>query len=183
MAASQRVQILNDKISELSLLAEYIRNPNLISDLADEIKKLNFLTKEEEDKAAEGRSLVEKRDVILKEFEDKHSKLALAQEDHDKRAAELDSKATNLGENQAELDRKNAARLETEKYLSESKRQLEVDRDAMEKKLEEDRAALSIQAEKISSDRIRNEKEAQRLSDLDKALKEKTAVLKGILGN
>jgi chromosome segregation ATPase len=55
MSASTRVQILTDKSAELSVLAEFLKNPNLITELAAEVKSLNSLTAAEEDKLAQAR--------------------------------------------------------------------------------------------------------------------------------
>lgn len=76
MVASARVQQLNDGFDLLNVLAEYLKNPKLISQLEDEVSKLNTLTEDEAAKYNEAQILIQQRDSLNKEIASQRQTLA-----------------------------------------------------------------------------------------------------------
>lgn len=87
MVASARVQSLNNKSDEITVLLEFLNNPNLASDLAAEVKKLNSLTAEQEAQLHEAKILVQSKDSLVKEIEGKKLELASLLDEHNKKVS------------------------------------------------------------------------------------------------
>lgn len=99
MVASTRVQALTSKSEEVILLMEFIKDPALSAKLAEEVKKLNKLTDDEEKNLHEAKIMIQQRDTVARDLESKKSEMAKAladhtaqlqssQEDHDNKMAE-----------------------------------------------------------------------------------------------
>jgi hypothetical protein len=84
MSVSQRVQLLSDKVEELSILKEFLTNPKLIEQLADEVKGLHALTKDEEIKLAEAKKLLRDHDAIVDVLQKRETALNKSIADHEK---------------------------------------------------------------------------------------------------
>lgn len=129
MSASQRVQILSGGAEQLAVLSEYIKNPKLIEQLQDEVKKLNSLTADEESKVAQARKDLRdhagKMDILQTSMEE----LAREQEAHKSQVSidtaniEASAKVLSL-EKQYILD-KETAHKDVIKQLSEERKQLD----------------------------------------------------------
>lgn len=159
MSASQRVQILADKVEELSLLAEFIRNPNLISDLQEEIKKLNSLTLTEEAKLFQARK-------DLSEYEEKYSALqnerdqldadkAAYEEQTAAKSAELSTLSENLdvvAKNQMQKDAEQDAR---EKQYLDARKEFEATFITMKNSFSDREDILSKREAKVIDDEER----------------------------
>lgn len=182
MAQSQRVQILDNKSQELSVLAEYLKNPKLVQELAEEIKSLNALTKDEELKASEGRDLIKNRESILKEVQDKKDEVSRLQSVHDAVAADLAEKAKSLGNAQTELAAKEKGRADAENYLAKAKADFEVEKKTHAGNVQAHSDKVNSDLDKIKAQQDANHVEANRLDDLDKSLKEKAAKIKAMVG-
>jgi len=67
MVASTKIQSLSDRAEEISILREFLTNPNLCADLAAEVKKLNSLSADEESRHQEAKILIQQRDKLVVE--------------------------------------------------------------------------------------------------------------------
>lgn len=133
MSASTRVQVLADKAEELSLLAQFLKDPaGLITGLQEEIKKLNSLTADEEAKLLQAR-------VDLKEHNNKMFTLKKEREllEADKAAHEEHVEHCNT-----------QIRTQTESIAIATDKQLETKKaqDAKDKAHAEERKQLDVQA-------------------------------------
>lgn len=121
MAVSPRVQSLSSGADMVSILAEYISNPELIKNLQDEVVKLNALTSDEEKALVEAHQLIQQRTALFAEIEQTKKDFAQETETHNKTLAEekdilekhqadilaiLSDKNKVLDERQAQLDEK-----------------------------------------------------------------------------
>lgn len=182
MATSQRVQILDSKAQELSLLAEYLKNPDLISELSDEIKALNTLSADEEKKADEGRNLIKQRDSILAEIAAKQEALDEAQSEYEDNLTALAQKTQALQDAQKDLDEKTKGYAAADNYLAQSRAQLEMDRKNHENKVAADEQNFVLRLAEIEAMADDNTKEQERLAELDKTLKDKAAKISAVVG-
>lgn len=182
MAQSQRFQILDNKSQELSVLAEYLKNPNLVQELAEEIKFLNALTKDEELKASEGRDLIKNREIILKEIQDKKDELYKLQSVNDTALSDIAEKTKSLGNAQSELAAKEKGRSDAENYLAKAKADFEVEKKNHASNVQAHSDKVNSDLEKIKAHQDANYAEANRLDDMDKSLKEKASKIKAMVG-
>lgn len=121
MAVSPRVQSLSSGADMVSILTEYISNPELIKNLQDEVVKLNALTNDEEKALMEAHQLIQQRAALFNEIEQTRKVFEQEVEDHNKNMAEekdilekhqadvlaiLSDKNKMLDERQAQLDEK-----------------------------------------------------------------------------
>lgn len=119
MAQSQRVQALTQGMEFVSILREFIKDPNLGEELADEVKKLNTLTAQEEDRLHESKVLMQQRDALTAEIAAQRKTLAAEKAAHEaavqaaqekcdayvaEEEAKLAKKAADLDARQADLD-------------------------------------------------------------------------------
>lgn len=69
MVASTRVQMLGNKSDEILVLMEFLQNPKLCDQLAQEVIKLNTLTDEQEKQLQEAKLLIQSHATALKSYE------------------------------------------------------------------------------------------------------------------
>lgn len=84
MVTSTRVQHLSNKSDEITTLMEFINNPNLVTELQEEIKKLNALTGDEEKQHHEAKILIQQRESLIKEIAQKKAEMAAELDEHKK---------------------------------------------------------------------------------------------------
>lgn len=70
MVASTRVQMLGNKSDEILVLIEFLKNPKLADQLAEEVVKLNMLTDEQEKQLQEAKLLIQSHATALKSYEE-----------------------------------------------------------------------------------------------------------------
>jgi len=110
MATSQRVQILSDKSEEISILAQFLKNPRLIDELAAEVAKLNSLTEVEEARLHESKILIQQRDALADANASQKSKMEGEYSAHLERIASERAEADKLlAAKKAEIDDANSA--------------------------------------------------------------------------
>lgn len=181
MAISQRVQLLSDNAYGVSILAEYLKNPKLIEQLADEIKKLNSLTEQEEKKASAARSSIITYDELKKQQE----KLEADKLAHEKilsdfeqvkiiHAEEIQKQKDQLAENALQLD--NAIKIHKKNVadLQDSTNELNKKHSSAISELEAEKTSLNKVAEA-------NQAKSVELDKLQKNLKEKADKLQNLL--
>ena len=123
MAQSQRVKALSDGSDMITVLAEYIKNPKIIKDLAQEVVDINKLTADEERLHTEAVMLLQQRDTLANEILLKKDELADELAKHERAIAAADAK----------FDKKTAtaiAELEERKAALDA-RQLELEAEAL----------------------------------------------------
>lgn len=181
MSASTRVQVLADKAEELSLLAEFLKNPDLITDLQDEIKKLNSLTADEEEKLVQARAelkgyaektaaLKSERDQLDTDKENHESAARLREERLDLYAAGLAAEATKQIDTAAALDAK-------DKGLSEERKRLDIQAATDKKNFSEIIDGLAKREDKLAADEARNSIDRAGIESDKKKLAEKLRLL------
>ncbi len=88
MAVSGRVQLLNSGSEMISTLVEYLKNPNLISTLEAEVKKLNSLTDDEEKQLHESKILIQQKDQLARDIQQKKADMSAELAAHSKKLSD-----------------------------------------------------------------------------------------------
>lgn len=109
MVASAGVQKLTEGSDLLGILGEYLKNPDLIAQLQDEVVKLNTLNAEEEAQFNEAQILIQQRDSLTRQTDAQRQTLADEKTAHDAQVAKTqsDCDAYTAGEH-AKLDKRQA---------------------------------------------------------------------------
>lgn len=76
MAQSTRVQKLEEGLELVSVLGQFLNNKKLCAELADEVKRLNTLTSEEEHRLTECKLLMQRKDTLIADITEKEDDLA-----------------------------------------------------------------------------------------------------------
>lgn len=132
MVASNTVQILSNKSEEIAALMEFVKNPALADKLAQEVKKLNQLTEDEEKRLHDAQITIQQKDKTEKELAVLRAQMAREVEDHktalaaelDNHAAKMDVENKALEKAKAELDEKQAELDAREVQLNQKENQL-----------------------------------------------------------
>lgn len=111
MSASQRIQVLSNKSEELSILKEFILNPNLIDSLALEVKKLNSLTFEEEVKLKTAKDMLKNHDSILADLSKRESLLTAAKIAHQAEVKKNNDEQTAIMNGVSESEKSQASKM------------------------------------------------------------------------
>ncbi len=114
MVASTRIQALSNKADEISILREFLTNPNLAAELEAEVKKLNALSDEEESRHQEAKILMQQRDKLAAEIPVLQQQISTERGLHEAHLAAskeafnqwLDSENAKLAEANAALDKR-----------------------------------------------------------------------------
>lgn len=185
MAISQRVQILSDKSAELSVLAEYLKNPKLIDQLADDVRKLNALTDQETAKAIEARQSIALHEATKKDLSDKMAKI-----DSDRTELSLSVRGFNdhkeetlkqFSEKEAELSSKSSQLSDAIKSHAKNVSQLEKDRSELNSKHLAAMAELDKVKLAVAKTSEANTEKAAQLAEMQNSLKEKAGKLNALL--
>ncbi len=183
MAVVGRIQVLADKAAELSVLAEFIKNPNLISQLQEEVKKLNSLTAEEEEKVAQARKDLrehaEKVEALTKERLSLEADKKSHTEYMEKTKDEFLAKQASIAIMKDHFDNKKNEQEAKDKTHAEERKKLDAQAAALQKAVDDaniqlvNREAGIKQAEaKNEATRINLEYEKKKLADKLKILTE-----------
>lgn len=185
MAASQRVQILTDKSEELSILSEFLRNPNLIEQLKEEVKKLNSLSDSEEQKLSEARNFLKQHNDLSNALEKEKLDFEEKKLSHDREVeyfnSQAQSKAEYLNSLSAELNTRAISQAETEKRHLEERKKLDFDKSEQERKNKEDLAKINADAENVKRNDAINQETKARLDAFENKLKETAAKMQGLV--
>ncbi len=183
MSASQRVQILADKAEELSVLSEFLRNPNLIQQLQDEIVKLNSLTADEEARVAQARKDLRehagKMDILQTSMEE----LTKAHEAHKAQVAidtaELDRRSQSLDALAQTLHEVDTRQIAKDKVHADERKQLDAHAVVIQKaaadlndKLSKREDAVKKSEDNVAAAAIRIESDRKKLAEKMKLLSE-----------
>jgi hypothetical protein len=183
MSASQRVQVLADKAEELSLLAEFLKNPKLIEQLQDEVKKLNSLTSDEEAKIAQARKDLREHTGKMDILQTTMEELAKAQEAHKERVSvdmanieeqskKLSLEKQSLADKAYELAQKDKSHAEERKQLDAHAADVQRAANAVNDGLAKRESAVKIREDKVSSVEIALAAQKKKLDDKLKLLSE-----------
>ena len=88
MAVSQRVQLLSNKSDEISIITQFLTDPNLVKSLEDEVRRLNKLTEEEEARLHESKCTIQNIDQLKMDFQKLRAEMTTEKEIHDKKLAD-----------------------------------------------------------------------------------------------
>lgn len=183
MSASQRVQILSGGAEQLAVLSEYIKNPKLIEQLQDEVKKLNSLTADEESKVAQARKDLRdhagKMDILQTSMEE----LAREQEAHKERvnadrselslrSESLDSRTKTQSDIDSRQDDKDKSHAEERKQLDAHAIEIQKAADAVNASLSKREAVVKAREDKATSIEIALAAQKKKLDDKLKLLSE-----------
>lgn len=170
MTNSLKADELEMKSHDLSILAEYLRNPHLIANLEEDIKYLNKVTNEEEKRAEEIRFFIQNKEKILIAFEEDMANFEKKVFDHIK-------EITRLKIIRDELNEMSSLQSET-RSLQESQRDIIAGAQAkIDRQNSEERAKLRGDMEAIKTAKAYNEAEAARLKKYEQDLHEHAAGL------
>lgn len=181
MASSQRVQILSGQANELAILGEFIKNPKLIEDLTEEVKKLNALTASEEQKAKEAREYISKHVVLAEDIEKKNAALCAERESHERHVAEFSDRLSAVEKMHADAKAKEDNALLISKKNEKSQAALEEYRAKLDRQNSQERDKLALDLTAIKKTAVENEMEAGRLKRFEEKLKEKADRIKGLM--
>lgn len=181
MSASTRVQVLADKAEELSLLAEFLNNPKLISNLQEEVKKLNSLTAEEETKLSQARQDLKEHADKVEALDKMKGALDLAIKSHDQHVADcsaaIQSQADELATITKTQQQTQIVQDEKDKAHVEERKQLDAQLAAFKKTVAEKEDQLSKRESKVSDDEARNDLVRASIEHEKKKLAEKLRLL------
>lgn len=114
MSVSQRVQTLQSGAEQISVLAEYLKNPKLIEQLQEDIKALNSLTVDEESKLLQARSDLKEHDKKISDLKKERDQLEADKSAH----ADYVTKTSAQFEHYSEtLDAQNKSLIQAESAL------------------------------------------------------------------
>lgn len=168
MAIGQRVQILVDEGTKISLMREYLKNPKIVDQLEEDIKRLNALGEQEAAKAVEARAAIALHESNKKELADQKNELETAKAAHAVDVEEFNRKSSALQEQQnakefslctredalaeaLKIHAQNVSQLEAQKLDLQKKSQEVFDRIAADKNTnEETKAALYIRETELA---------------------------------
>lgn len=181
MAISQRVQLLSDNAQGVSILAEYLKNPNLVDQLTEDIKKLNALTEQEEQKASAARASI----ITYEGLKKQQDRLDADKAAHEKTVMDFEQVKSDYA---AEIQKQKDGLSAMESQLSETAKQQALNAE----KIAADRANLlskydaafaELTAERNIIDKIKSAQDARatELIKTEQAHKEKAEKLKGLL--
>jgi hypothetical protein len=182
MSASQRVQILNDQSNSLSVLAEFIKNPDLISELEREVKRLNSLTELEEKKVAEARAFIQKHSEILADLKSKEDELNKRRAEHETDVAKFMNDTQDIRNLDMQLKNKAIIQSETDKRHEDTRKSLEEQQGKMLRQNEQERAKLGDDRAQNKKDREHLDREAIRLKEFEQTLKDKAKAMAALVG-
>lgn len=181
MAISQRVQLLSDNAQGVSILLEYLKNPKLVDQLTEDIKKLNALTEQEEQKAAAARSSV----ITYEGLKQQQEKLDANKAAHEKTVVDFQQVKS---DHAAEIDKQKAGLSEREFQLGEIAKQhtlnaakIEKDRADLLGKYDAAFAELTLEKAALEKTKSMQDVRATELAKAEQAIKEKAERLKGLL--
>lgn len=120
MVASARVQTLTEGAEYFKMLAEYLRNPQLVAELEDEVKNLNKLSLEEESQLSEAKFAIQQRDVIKMQVDQLQTSLLAERQSHDAYLTEQRSKFDDyVAQVSAEVAEKKTEHAKKEEFLAD----------------------------------------------------------------
>lgn len=183
MAVSQSIQILDNKSQELSVLYDYIKNPNLIKELAEDIKKLNALSADEEKKAQEAREYIKKYDAMEKQMEAELDALAAAKKEHAAQVAGFSAEAGRVSTLAAAVDARTEALNMQGLQQAEERKSLDAYRAKIDQQNTDERAKLKDDLQDIKDAKAAHAVEADRLAQYEKKLKEKAEKIRGLVAD
>lgn len=182
MSASQRVQVLTSKSSELDILAEFIKNPNLIAELSAEVLKLNSLTEVEEKKVQDAKAFMQNHANLLADLKSKEDDLAQRKAEHEASVNQFLLDTQGIRDLDIELKNKAIAQADMDKKHAEIKRALD-DREAnLLRQNEQERSKLSDEREQNNRDKKYISEEKARLKEYETSLKEKAKKIAELAG-
>lgn len=182
MSASQRVQILNDQSNSLSVLAEFIKNPNLIAELEAEVKKLNSLTALEESKVAEARDFIKKHAEVVADLAAKEAALLKDRAEHETDVAKFMNDTQDIRNLDMQLKNKAIVQAETDKRLEDTRKSLEEQQGKMLRQNEQERSKLGDERTQNKKDTDWCAKEKARLQEFERSLQDKAKAMLALAG-
>lgn len=181
MSASQRVQVLTNQANELAILGEFIKNPKLIEELTAEVKKLNALTSQEEQKVKEARDFISRHESLLADLEKEKLALAKDKENHEARVAGFSEQLAKVDSILADAKMKEENASAVNKKNEEERKQLEEYRAKLDRQNAQEREKLAADLVAVKRAATENEMEAGRLKRIEEKLKEKAEKIKGLI--
>lgn len=183
MAASQRVQVLSDRVTELSILAQYLANPKLIDELKAEVMALNTLTVQETAKMNDARAFMAKYDEMSAAYNNKVDVLESDRKTFDKSVADLVDKIEAVNRQSTENAEKLAALTAVDKALGEARATLNQAAADMDTRHADEWAKIQAAKDDIEKMNGSLTVERVRLASVDKALREKADKIKGLVAD
>lgn len=182
MTVSQKLQILEKKAEDLSVLAEYLKNPSLMQELRQDIKDTYAFSESERLKAEEAKRIIADSEATQKDLSEREVILSQKQEAHEKFVKEsfnrIETEKENLFKMKAALDARTIEQAETdEKHAKDRANILDV-KNNFAAQSTKDKASIVIAIDTIERDKKANESEAARLSEWREKLTKKSTQLR-----
>jgi hypothetical protein len=166
MAQVGQLKILADKTEELALLSQYLTNPKLIAQLSDEVKRLNALTADEEQKAKDARELISKHAEILAGLKAENAK-------HEANIAEIAGRESDLSKakeaHALQVAEKEATHKADAEALAQEKKTFLEQIEKENERIANTQKGFSLQVEKFKSEKDELAREKENLTKLQEA--------------